>query len=102
MDDPHLVACAAGGNVEALFKELLVAQAQRATLRSINQRDEDYVTLVTLKLRSVPAEQAMQFVTVRRQVASQQAVNRDCLLIADQRNHAKTHRLARFVNLVLG
>src|SRR5207245_2027848 len=41
MNNPHLVAGAAGGNVEALREEFLVAEGEGPALRGIQQRDED-------------------------------------------------------------
>src|SRR5262249_31708364 len=42
MDNPHLVPAPAGSDVEALFKDLLIAQAQGPALVRIDQRDENY------------------------------------------------------------
>src|SRR5260370_36160258 len=50
VDNPHLVAGAAGGDVEALLDEFLVAQKARAALSSVNQRDEHDVAVVALEL----------------------------------------------------
>src|SRR5260370_24110005 len=55
VDNPHLVAGAAGGDVEALLEEFLVAKRERAALSSVNQRDEHDVTFVDLQLSGVSA-----------------------------------------------
>src|SRR5215472_5470719 len=101
MDDPHLVTPAAGGNVEALFEELLIAQPQRAAFRGIDQGDEDHVALVTLELRRAAAKQAMHLIAVGREILAQQTIDRDRLIVADQRNYPETNRPSVFVDLIL-
>src|SRR5882724_5309395 len=62
MDNPHLVAGAAGGDVETLLEQFLVAEGERAALRSVNERDKNDVALVALELRGVSTEEAMELV----------------------------------------
>ncbi len=102
MDNPHLVAAAAGGDVEALLEEFLVAEGKRTALRGVHQRDEDDIALVALKLSGVTAEQAVEFIAVRRKMRAEKIVNLDGLLVTDQRNDAETGGLAGIVLLVFG
>src|SRR4029077_10078339 len=67
---------------------------------SVNQGDEDDITLVALELRGVSAEHAMEFVAIRRNVSADQVVDFDGLLVAHQRSYAEAQRLARVVLLV--
>src|SRR5260370_42216795 len=62
VDDPHLVAGAAGGDVEALLEELLVAEGERAALRGGPQRREDDGAFVALDLGGCAAQKAVEFV----------------------------------------
>ncbi len=71
MDHPHLIARAAGGNVETLLEKLLVAHGKRAALRGIHKRDEDDVALVALELCGVAAKQAVKLVAIRRDTSAQ-------------------------------
>jgi len=48
VDNPHLVAGAAGGYVEALLEQLLGGEGERAALRGVQERDEDDVAFVAL------------------------------------------------------
>jgi hypothetical protein len=64
VDNPHLIAGAAGGDVEALLEEFLVAKRERAALCGVNQRNEDYVAFVALELGGVSAEKAVELVAV--------------------------------------
>ena len=102
VDDPHLVAGAASGDVEALLEKLLVAHGKRATLGGIHERNENDVALVALELRGVAAEQAVKFVAIRRDVGAQQIVDFERLFVADERNYAEAERLARAIVLILG
>src|SRR5882724_1780242 len=102
MNDPHLVSGAASGDIEALFEEFLIPQRERTTLSGVDQRDENHVTLVSLELRGVSAEHAMEFVAVRRDVCADQVVDFDGLLVANQRNYSEAQRLARIILLVFG
>ena len=101
VDDPHLVAGAAGGNVKPLLEEFLVAKRKWTVLCRIDKRDENYITFVTLELRGVPAEDAMKLVTLGRNVPAKKIVNFDGLLIANERDNSKTERLTRFIRFVL-
>ena len=65
MNDPHLVAGAAGGDVETLLEEFLVTHGERAALRGVHKRNENDVALVALELRGVTAEQAVEFVAIK-------------------------------------
>src|SRR3981189_2596290 len=67
-EKPHLVAGAAGGDVEALLEQFLVAERERAVLCRINQRDEDDVAFVALELGGVAAQKAMEFIAVGRKM----------------------------------
>src|SRR5229473_3155725 len=100
VDNPHLVAGAAGGDVEALLEQFLVAEGERAALRSVNQRDEDDVALVALELGGISAEEAVEFVAVGREMGTEKIVNLDGLFVADQRNHAEAGGLSRIVFLI--
>src|SRR5712664_422403 len=100
VDNPHLVAGAAGGDVEALLEQFLVAEGERAALRSVNQRDEDDVAFVALELSGVTAQKAMEFVAVGRKMGAEKIVNLDGLFVADQRDHAEAGGLAGIVFLV--
>src|SRR6476646_9725816 len=44
----------------------------------------------------------MEFVTIGRDVRTDQAVDLDGLLVANQRNHSETQRLTRVILLVFG
>jgi len=87
VDNPHLVASAAGGDVEALLEQFLIAKRERAALSGVNQRNKDDVAFVALELSGVTAEEAMEFVAVGREMGAKKVVNLDGLFIADQRNH---------------
>src|SRR4029077_18215243 len=89
MNDPHLVAGAASGNVEALFEEFLIPQRKSTALGGVDQRDKHNVALVPLELRGVSAEYAMKFIAVGRDVRTDQIVDFDGLLVANQRNHSE-------------
>ena len=71
-------------------------------MRSVHQRDEDNIALVTLELSCVSAKKAMEFVTIRRDVFAEQTIDLKSLLVADQRDHAKRCWLARVILLVFG
>ena len=101
MDNPHLVPAPARRYVEALFKELLIAHAQRTPLAGIHHGNKDYVALVSLKLGRISAEYAMHLVAMWGQMGSQQSVNLNRLLISEKRDHSETHRIARLVALIL-
>jgi hypothetical protein len=64
MNDPHLIAGAASGDIKTLFEEFLIPQGERTALGGVDQGDEHHVALITLELRGVSAEHAMEFVTV--------------------------------------
>jgi len=64
VDNPHLVASGAGGDVEALLETILIAKRERAALRGVNQRNEDDVAFVAWNLSGVTAQKAMKFVAV--------------------------------------
>src|SRR6266481_1492558 len=100
MDDPHLVAGAAGGDVETLFEQFLVAKGERAALRGVNERDEDDVAFVALELRGVSTEEAMELVAVRGKMTAEQVIDLQRLIVADQRNHAEAGGLPGIVFLV--
>ncbi len=100
VDNPHLVASAAGSDVETLFEQFLVAEGERAALRRVNQRDEDDVAFVALELRGVSAEEAMELVAVRRKMTAEQIIDLQRLFVANQRNHAETGGLSAIVFLV--
>src|SRR5712664_4755336 len=100
VDNPHLVAGAAGGDVETLLEQFLVAEGERAALRSVNQRDEDDVAFVALELGGISAEEAVELVAVGREMGTEKIVNLDGLFIADQRNHAEAGGLSRIVFLI--
>src|SRR5690242_13641939 len=102
MDDPHLIAGAAGGDVEALLEKLLIAHGERAALRGVNKRNKNDIAFVALELRGVAAEQAVKFVTIGRDVRAQQIVDFESLFVADKRNNAEAERLARAIVLILG
>src|SRR5690348_4543303 len=102
MNDPHLVAGAAGGDVEALLEEFLVAHGKGAALRGVHERDENDIALVALELRGIAAEQTMEFVAIGRNMCAQEIVDFERLFIADERNNAEAERLARAVVLILG
>ena len=102
MHDPHLVAGAAGGDIEALLEKFLIPQRKRTALGGVDQRDEHHVALISLELRGVSAEYAMEFVAVGRDVRTDQVVNFDGLLVTNQRNRTETHRLTRVILLVFG
>src|SRR5215472_7696464 len=102
MDDPHLIAGAAGGNVEALLEEFLIAKGKLAAFGGIHERNEDYVALVALKLRGISAENAVEFVAVWRNVFAEEVVDFDGLLVTDKRDHAKADGLASLVFPVFG
>src|SRR5882672_3960887 len=99
MDNPHLVAGAAGGDVETLLEQFLVAEGERAALRGVNERDEDDVALVALELRGVSTKEAMELVAVRRKMAAEQVIDLQRLIVADQRNHAEAGGLSGIVFL---
>src|SRR5713101_6486296 len=102
MDNPHLIAGAAGGDVETLLEEFLVAEGERSALRGVNQRNEDDVALVALELSSVTAKKTVEFVAVGREMGTEKIIDLDGLLIADQRNHAEAGGLAGIVLPVFG
>src|SRR6266850_1793693 len=102
MNDPHLIAGAASRDVETLFEEFLVAQGERTTFGRVHQGDEHHVAFVSLELRGVPAEYAMEFVAVGRDVGTDQVVDFDGLLVANQRNHSDAQCLARVILPVFG
>jgi len=102
MNDPHLIAGAASRDVETLFEEFLVAQGERTTFGRVHQGDEHHVAFVSLELRGVPAEYAMEFVAVGRDVGTDQVVDFDGLLVANQRNHSEAQCLARVILPVFG
>ncbi len=102
VDNPHLVTRAAGGDVEALLEEFLVAEGEGAALSGVHQRDEDDVAFVALELSGVTAEQAVELVAVRREMPAEKIVNLDGLFIADQGNYAETGGLASIVLFVFG
>src|SRR3981189_461909 len=89
MNDPHLVACAAGSDIETLFEKFLIAQRERASFICIDQRNENHVALVTLELRGVSAQYPMEFIAIWRNVRANQVVDFDGLLVAHQRNHSE-------------
>ncbi len=64
MYDPHLIAGAAGGDVETLLEQFLIAERQGAALGGVDEGDKDDVALVALELRGVPAQHAALLVSV--------------------------------------
>ena len=102
MNDPHLVFGAARGDIKTLLEEFLIPQRQGTALRSIDQRDEHHIALVSLELRGVSAEYPVEFVALGGYVRAHQVVDLDGLLVADQRNYSEAHRLARVILLVFG
>src|SRR4029077_15136616 len=84
VDNPHLVAGAAGGDVEALLEEFLVAEGERAVLRGVHERDEDDVAFVALELSGVTAQETMEFIAVGRKMGSEEIVNLDGLFVTDE------------------
>src|SRR5260370_25728679 len=86
VDNPHMVAGPAGGDVEALLEQFLIAKRERAALSGVNQRNKDDVAFVALELSGVTAEKAMKFVAVGPEMGTEQIVNLDGLFIADQGN----------------
>ncbi len=102
MNDPHLVASAAGGDVKTLFEQFLIPQRERTVLSGVDQRNEHHVAFVSLELRGVSAKDAMEFVAFGRNMGADQVVDFDGLLIADQRNHPEAQGLAGVVLLVFG
>src|SRR6516162_7493522 len=101
MDHPHLVASAAGGDVEALLEKLLVAHGQRPALSRVYKRDKDDVALIALELRGVAAEQAVELVAIGRDMRTQQVVDLERLFIADKRHDAEAERLTCTIVLIL-
>jgi hypothetical protein len=65
VDNPHLVASAAGGNVEPLFEEFLITQRQGSALCSVNEGDKNDVAFIALELCGIAAQQAMTLVSIR-------------------------------------
>src|SRR2546422_1013639 len=100
VDNPHLVAGTAGGDVETLLEQFLVAEGERAALRGVNERDEDDVALVALELRGVSTEEAMELVAVRGKMTAEQVIDLQRLIVADQRNHAEAGGLPGIIFLV--
>ena len=89
MNNPHLVTGAAGSDIKTLFEEFLIAQGERTALAGIDHGDKHHVALVSLELRGIPAEYAMEFVAVGRDVRTDEIVDFDGLLIANQRNDSE-------------
>src|SRR5262249_39096052 len=97
VDHPHLVAGAAGSDIEPLLEQFLVAEGKRPAFGSVHQRNKHHVALVSLKLSSVSTEQTVKFVAIRGKMASQQVVNLDGLLIPDQRDNAEAGGLTSVI-----
>ena len=63
VDDPELIAGAAGGDVEALLESVIVAQRKRATgARTVHEGEENDIPLVALELRRIAAEETVAHV----------------------------------------
>src|SRR5260370_3994181 len=102
VENPHLVAGGAGGDVEAVLEQFLIAKRERAPLSGVNQRNEDDVAFVALELSGITAQKAMKFVAVGREMGAEKIVNLDGLFITDKRNHAKAGGLPGIILLVFG
>ena len=100
VDNPHLVPRAAGGNVETLLEEFLIAERQGAALGGVNKRDEDDVSLVALELRRVSAEDAMEFVAIGRDTRADEVVDFNGLFVPNERDYAEAHRLTGVILFV--
>src|ERR1700682_2346603 len=100
MDDPHLVAGAAGGHVETLLEQFLIAEGQGAALGSVDEGDKDDVALVALELRGVPAQNAAKLVSLWRDVLAKEIINFNRLFVAHQRDDTKTERLTCVIFLI--
>src|SRR5258708_33198333 len=101
VDDPHLIARAAGGNVETLFEKFLVAQGKGAMLGGIHKRNKNNVALVALELGGVSAKHAVQLVPVGRDMRANEIVNLNRLFVTHQRYHTEAERLSRIIFLIL-
>jgi hypothetical protein len=55
----------------------------------VDEGDKDDVALVTLELRGVSAEDAVEFVAIGRDVRANEIVDFDGLLIANERNNSE-------------
>src|SRR5258708_12420946 len=100
MTTPPLGACTAGSDMETLFEQFRIAQRERTALGGIDNGDKHHVALVSLELCGIPAEHAMEFVTVGRDVRTDEIVDFYGLPIPNQRNHPQTHPLARAILLI--
>src|SRR5258707_14372632 len=95
MHDPHLVSCAAGGDIKTLLEEFLIAQRESTVLGGVDQGDEHHVAFVALELRGVSAEHAMEFVAVGGNVRADEGVDFDGLLVSHQIKYSEAQLLAR-------
>src|SRR5262249_1457975 len=102
VNNPHLVARTAGGNIETLLKEFLIAEGKRAAFGSIDKRNKNDVALIALELCGVSAKYAVELVAIRRNTRANQVVDFDGLLVANERDDPETHRLACIILLVFG
>jgi len=82
VDNPHLVACPAGGHIEPLLEHLLVTKVEDFACWGIHNGQENYISLVSLKLRGRATQQTMPFVQVGSKVRSQEAVDFQSLLFS--------------------
>ncbi len=98
IDHPHLVAGPAGGHVVALDEHFLGAQGQRAVRGRIHQRQEDHVALVALELGGGAAHHPSFAVFGQVEVAGEQAVDGQSLLLAHHADHA--HRSPGILRLL--
>jgi hypothetical protein len=64
MNDPHLISGAASGDIKPLFEKFLIPQRQRTALRCVDEGNEHHVALVSLELRGVSAQYAVEFVPI--------------------------------------
>jgi hypothetical protein len=82
MDEPHLIAGAAGGDIEALFEKLSVAKRERASFGGIDHRKKDNISFVALELGGISAKDPVLFVDVRCEMVSEETLYLDGLLLA--------------------
>ena len=82
VNNPHLVSRPAGGHIEPLLKHLLVTKVEGIAYRGIHDGQENYISLVSLKLRGRSTQQTMPFVQVGGKVRSQEAVDFQSLLLS--------------------
>src|SRR5262249_4463565 len=80
----------------------LVAKRKRAALGGVHKRNKDDVAFVSLELSGVSAKHEMEFVAIGRDPRTNQVVNFNGLFVANERDDAETHRLARVIVCVFG